>query len=1807
MLLNIITAWSLSPSPSNQSATAQSISSIALNWTSDATYSNVIVVVSTVGYPDDLTQGTQYTQGTGDINSSAGYILYVGSDDYSVTDFVHNGLNDNTTYYYKFFTANNNYYSAAVTASATTHTAYRTAQNGDWNTASTWVGGVVPPDTAECFILHHITISSATDTVRSIKIFNGKSLTLNASANLTVNGTITNYGMLKTNDNSAVLTINGTLDNKAGASVNMVGDGLIKFTSGSAFNNSGSFTSGLGTISFLGDGSATGTLIFHNLIIAGNVDLGDSASVSDTLKLTSSGNLINNSIKYLTGSVLVFDRNFSLADDRFWYRNTANSDTEQVGIPWNVIINSSYTINISDEYFRAINGNFTNNGTFELGTSIGADFHLRGDFINNGTFTHNNRTVEFDGNTLQTILGNTQTFGYVTIKNPANVALNCDITIENDLNFSNGKIILGANNLTLNGSINGNTSSMYVVTNDTGYLIQSIDASSSKTYPIGTISSYYPATLAQGSSASTDNLGVRVQNSIDNAVNIPTKVVNVQWTINEATAGGNELTTTFQWNTTDEASEFDHSGTVETRYYSGGYLPTSPTPSTVTNSDPVFRAEAGDVYTGNLSNLPFIIANPGAFADAIKSNGTGGGLWSDASSWQGGIVPSANDSCIILSGDSISLNLDTTVKSISIQNGGILNCQNYKLTINNGGAIANSGKFYAGTGKVVFAGNGAISTGAINFYDVELNGAVNFSSNTSITDTLTMNAGSSINKNAPFFISGSTLKYNQGGNVNRSYEWLYNISESDPGYPANVRISNNTNLNIDVDDSDDYYYQIRAIKGDLTIDAGSSIDLGDMGGGTTEDKICGLYVKGNIVNNGTMNLSSNFGGDILLDGDITNNGTINWNSRAIFFTGPKATNQNIYGLTTIPFILINNGSNVVLHNNITVNGSGSEFITFARPSSTYPGSIDLNGNNLVCAGTGNIELNDIAGAKVTGTGRVEVSGGDATFDGINSGTLEFGTDVTLAINGGTMTFPSSLGIVTIYGTLEIGDNATISNIPTYGNNSTLHYKKGGSFTMGVEWGAGSDIADNIPFNVTISQGSTPDTLLMNATRYILGTLLIQNNATMLVAADSGQLTVNDLTVDAGGSIILKSPADNGPTGSFISTGTVQNNGTMIAERYVSAGMYSFISPPNSNTNSKLFTDNPNGYFNPNFYKYDESFDAQTDPPNSTYEIWHDAQYGFDSAWIYAHDGQGGAGVILDVPGRGYAYYNDIPRTFKFNGTFNNGDQTIKLYYHNNDNNNNQNGGYFDGWNLIANPYPSALDWTNTAWDKTYVDGTIYFWDGTYSNLGNYKYYNNSAYDDGTNVVNGASQYIPAMQAFFVKANPSAGVAGQDFTIPNSARVHSTQHFWTKSTAPKNNKKTSQAFIRLKAQANNSTDELVVRYINEGTINYDRNFDAYKMYSPSPTVPQIYTYNKAGGAGFAINSLPVSSINDTLSIGFEIAKATNNCQISLSEYKANNLHIIFEDKTLLKKQNLISNPTYTFNADSADIRNRFYIYFEQNTAPQAVSNVDNFTYNYNDSIKIHLNKNAFYDKNFGDTLTFNLTLADGEKLPYWIKFDKKNLNIQGLALQVGTYNLKYTATDIMGQSASVYFKLTVKALLPKVNTLNVENITNNNAYVSGQIAFNGGTTIDEAGFVFDTVSNPTIYNHSLVSTIESNNFTSYLTNLNPGETYYLRAYAKNSAGLQYGNELNFTTNSLIINNIKDNALIIYPIPATNKLNIVSKNRILSVRITSLSGKTILTKKLNTQPIVLNISDLDAGVYFIEIKTLKKSIVKKFVKE
>jgi uncharacterized protein (TIGR02145 family) len=95
-------------------------------------------------------------------------------------------------------------------------------------------------------------------------------------------------------------------------------------------------------------------------------------------------------------------------------------------------------------------------------------------------------------------------------------------------------------------------------------------------------------------------------------------------------------------------------------------------------------------------------------------------------------------------------------------------------------------------------------------------------------------------------------------------------------------------------------------------------------------------------------------------------------------------------------------------------------------------------------------------------------------------------------------------------------------------------------------------------------------------------------------------------------------------------------------------------------------------------------------------------------------------------------------------------------------------------------------------------------------------------------------------------------------------------------------------------------------------------------------------------------------------------------------------------------------------------------------------------------------------------------------------------------------------------------------LASILTLPVTNIKSNSAISGGNITNDGGAPISQRGIVWSTLPNPTTASNSTSDGSGTGNYTSNLSGLNFNTTYYLRAYATNSAGTAYGEEINFKT-------------------------------------------------------------------------------------
>ena len=87
--------------------------------------------------------------------------------------------------------------------------------------------------------------------------------------------------------------------------------------------------------------------------------------------------------------------------------------------------------------------------------------------------------------------------------------------------------------------------------------------------------------------------------------------------------------------------------------------------------------------------------------------------------------------------------------------------------------------------------------------------------------------------------------------------------------------------------------------------------------------------------------------------------------------------------------------------------------------------------------------------------------------------------------------------------------------------------------------------------------------------------------------------------------------------------------------------------------------------------------------------------------------------------------------------------------------------------------------------------------------------------------------------------------------------------------------------------------------------------------------------------------------------------------------------------------------------------------------------------------------------------------------------------------------------------------------PILSTHYISNTTTNSAGSGGVITSDFGAPVSERGICWNTSSNPTILDNKIVSGSTSADFSVDITGLVPNTTYYLRAYAINSAGTGYG--------------------------------------------------------------------------------------------
>jgi hypothetical protein len=428
-------------------------------------------------------------------------------------------------------------------------------------------------------------------------------------------------------------------------------------------------------------------------------------------------------------------------------------------------------------------------------------------------------------------------------------------------------------------------------------------------------------------------------------------------------------------------------------------------------------------------------------------------------------------------------------------------------------------------------------------------------------------------------------------------------------------------------------------------------------------------------------------------------------------------------------------------------------------------------------------------------------------------------------------------------------------------------------------------------------------------------LMIGNNSI------SNLLTVlnGDLTVQTGNTLRLISSQANkaaalGPippastiTGDFIverylppvSTVAPPNSGNGVGWRYLSAPITNatfaswnddFITTGLTNSNYPNYLSY--GYYFPNIQFYNESIAGLQNK-------------GFDG------DANGVAPTIRErrdineavAPGQAvFAYLGPVPLTLDVQGTPFVGDLSVNVDY--------TNSGFplEDGWNLIANPYPSAIDWKIVN-RSAGVGSFAYVYDATGS--GNYVVIDALAT---------GNQLIASSSAFWVKTSQQGTI---DFQESDKSSIITAAFY----------KNADKAFNELYVSILNVNDSSLndqtrIRFMEEASNDYDVLYDAPKRFSLNSSVPGIATMIDTNN--YAINSY---SINDSiLSIPLKAnIRTAGTYQFSFDiagdyfDGQCLVLHDLFTNEQIVVAQNVV----YEFESSTNQIEDnaRFELVFK----------------------------------------------------------------------------------------------------------------------------------------------------------------------------------------------------------------------------------------------------------------------------------------
>lgn len=467
-------------------------------------------------------------------------------------------------------------------------------------------------------------------------------------------------------------------------------------------------------------------------------------------------------------------------------------------------------------------------------------------------------------------------------------------------------------------------------------------------------------------------------------------------------------------------------------------------------------------------------------------------------------------------------------------------------------------------------------------------------------------------------------------------------------------------------------------------------------------------------------------------------------------------------------------------------------------------------------------------------------------------------------------------------------------------------------------------------------------------------LTVNSGFTLTVTNGTYVEVENDVIVD--GSIVVETQ------GNFVQnndSSTITNNGNITVNKTTAPAnaWYEYTywgSPVTNETIGNALADTNRRFL----YNTQNFIDATAETANNNAAV-----PGQDDVDDNGDDWVSVSGGTVMTPGVGYAT-TQSPATFAsgksytFTGNFNNGIITVPVYRNNTETNDNN-------WNLIGNPYPSAINADDFFAANTDI-GAIYFWSqntppSSVANGNETLNFSDADYAmiNGTMETAGGDGNIPARaipsgQGFFVSypdtATPistSGNISQGNVVFNNAMRLATTTDnnlFFRSSNMKKQSfSSVNKLWLNL-SSGSGRFNQIGIGYVNGATNNDDGLFyDATKNISIY-TKSTIYSLIDDTPKKFSIQGKETSSLdaNEVIKLGFYTSESNSiNHTFSIDKFQGDFL----TNNSIYLKDNLqnvihnLSKSDYTFTSETGEFNTRFEIVFSNKTLSNTITNTN----------------------------------------------------------------------------------------------------------------------------------------------------------------------------------------------------------------------------------------------------------------------------